>query len=183
VPLREFVAAPLPRGLQGHGTVLVNLYPGFGASAVRALLAGNAPRVGLVCRTDLPFLRDAEGQRAFRRLVGPGYRIERMLRDTPSSGMALVLAERNDRPADAAERVLAYMYARAHGKIGNGWREGLIALRKADGRTLTKAESRRAIASAADRPELLERSLIDLPEHLLAVLETQVRRSVDALPD
>lgn len=183
VPLREFMAAPLPRGLQGHGTVLINLYPGFGASAVRALLAANAPRVGLVCRNDLPFLRDAEGQREFRRLVGPGYRVERMLRGAPSSGMALVLAERNDRPEDAADRVLAYIHARAHGKVGNGWREGLIALRKADGRTLTKAESRRAIESVADRPGLLERSLIDLPAHLLAVLEAQVRRSVEALPD
>ncbi|WP_160573914.1 bis-aminopropyl spermidine synthase family protein [Actinomadura physcomitrii] len=183
VSLRDFMAAPLPRNLQGHGTVLVNLYPGFGASAVRALLAANAPRVGLVCRNDLPFLRDAEGQREVRRLAGPGYRVERMLRGVPSSGMALVLAERNDRPADAAERVLAHIHARAHGKIGNGWREGLIALRKADGRTLTKAEARRAIASAADRPGLLERSLIDLPAHLLPVLDEQVRRSVEALPD
>ncbi|MDL4814455.1 bis-aminopropyl spermidine synthase family protein [Actinomadura opuntiae] len=183
VPLRDFLAAPLPRNLQGHGTVLINLYPGFGASAARALLAANAPRAVLVCRNDEPFLRDAEGQRGFRQLVAPGYRVERLLRGTPSPGTALVLAERNDEPAGAAERVLAYLYARAHGKIGNGWREGLIALRKAEGSTLTKAEARRLIETAADRPDLLERSLIDLPAHLLGVLARDVRRSVGALPD
>ncbi|NVI90649.1 bis-aminopropyl spermidine synthase family protein [Actinomadura sp. BRA 177] len=183
IGLPAFLGAPLPRNLQDHGTVLVNLYPGFGASAIRALLAANAPRTGLVCRNGLPFLKDAEGQREFARLIGPKYRIVRWLRGTPGPGQALVLAERT-RPdeQDGAGRVLGYMYARAHGKLGNGWREGLIALQKAAGRALTKGEARAVIGSAASRPELLERPLMDLPPHLFAVLEKDVERSVAALP-
>ncbi|SNT59851.1 Protein of unknown function DUF43 [Actinomadura meyerae] len=184
IALPAFLGAPLPRSLQDHGTVLVNLYPGFGASAVRALLAANAPRAGLVCRDDLPFLRDEAGQREFARLIGPKYRIVRWLRGTPGPGQALVLAERA-RPDErsGAARVLGFMYARAHGKLGNGWREGLIALRKAAGGTLTKGEARAAIEASASRPDLLERSLMDLPLHLFAVLERDVERSVAALPE
>ncbi|MFB4306251.1 bis-aminopropyl spermidine synthase family protein [Actinomadura sp. GTD37] len=181
IALPAFLGAPLPRNLQDHGTALVNLYPGFGASAVRALLAANAHRVGLVCRNDLPLLKDAEGQREFAGLVAPKFRIVRRLRDTPGPGQALVLAERAE-PEGDAERVLGYMYARAHGKLGNAWREGLIAARKAAGTTLTKSEGRRAIEASASRPDLLERSLMELPLYLFAVLEGDVRRSVDALP-
>ncbi|MFA1548419.1 bis-aminopropyl spermidine synthase family protein [Actinomadura chokoriensis] len=179
IALPAYLSAPLPRNLQDHGTALVNLYPGFGSSAVRALLAANAPRVGLVCRNDLPFLRDAEGQREFARRIGPKYRIAKLLRGTPGPGMALVLAEKAE-PGGDADRVLGYMYARAHGKLGNAWREGLIALRKAVGQTLTKAESRSIIAASASRPELLERSLMEIPLHLFAVIERDVQRSVES---
>ncbi|GAA1778531.1 bis-aminopropyl spermidine synthase family protein [Actinomadura chokoriensis] len=183
IGLPAFLGAPLPRNLQDHGTVLVNLYPGFGASAVRALLAANAPRAVLVCRNDLPFLKDAEGQREFARLIGPKYRIDRFLRGTPGPAQAVVLAERA-RPDDlpGPDRVLGFVYGRAHGKLGNGWREGLIALQKAAGRTLTKSEARAAVEAAATRPELLERSPMDLPAHLFAVLGADVERSVAALP-
>ncbi|MEU5993586.1 bis-aminopropyl spermidine synthase family protein [Spirillospora sp. NPDC047418] len=183
IGLPAFLGAPLPRNLQDHDTVLVDLYPGFGASAVRALLAANAPRAVLVCRNDLPFLRDAEGQREFARLIGPKYRIDRFLRGTPGPGQAVVLAERT-RPDDlsATDRVLGFMYGRSHGKLGNGWREGLIALRKAAGRTLTKGEARAAVEAAATRPELLDGPPMDLPAHLFAVLEADVGRSIAALP-
>lgn len=183
IGLSAFLGAPLPRNLQDHGTVLVNLYPGFGASAVRALLAANAPRAVLVCRNDLPFLKDAEGQREFARLIGPKYRVDRFLRGTPGPGQAVVLAERA-RPDELSgpDRVLGFVYGRAHGKLGNGWREGLIALQKSAGRTLTKSEARAAVESAASRPELLERSPMDLPAHLFAVLGADVERSVAVLP-
>lgn len=184
IGLPAFLGAPLPRPLRDHGTVLVNLYPGFGASAVRALLAANARRAALVCRNDLPFLKDAEGQREFARLIGPKYRIARFLRGTPGPGQAVVLAERtapDDEPPGAG-RVLGHIYARAHGKLGNGWREGLIALQKAAGRALTKSEARAAVASAASRPDMLELSPMDLPRHLFAVLEEDVARSAAALP-
>ncbi|NKZ08806.1 bis-aminopropyl spermidine synthase family protein [Actinomadura latina] len=183
VALPAFLDAPLPRSPQDHGTVLVNLYPGFGASAVRALLAANARRAGLVCGDDLLFLKDAGGQREFARLIGPKYRIVRWLRGTPGPGQAVVLAERAEPDEQSGPgRVLGHMYARAHGKLGNGWREGLIALQRAAGRTLTKGEARAAIASAASRPDMLERSLMELPLHLFAVLEADVERSVAALP-
>ncbi|WP_067799171.1 bis-aminopropyl spermidine synthase family protein [Actinomadura formosensis] len=181
--LPAFLGSPLPRNLQDHGTTLVNLYPGFGASAVRALLAANSRRAGLVCRSDLPLLKDAAGQREFARLIGPGYRIVRLLRSTPGPDQALVLAEKA-RPDGwtGTERVLGYMYARAHGKLGNSWREGLIKLQKEAGRTLTKSESRAVIEASVSRPELLGRSLMELPLHLFAVLAEDVGRSVAALP-
>lgn len=180
VALPAYLGAPLPRNLQDHGTALVNLYPGFGASAVRALLAANARRVGLVCRNDLPFLKDAEGQREFAHLIGPKYRIVRMLRSTPGPDQALVLAEKSE-PAGNAERVLGYMYARSHGKLGNAWREGLIAQQKAAGRTLTKSEARAIITSSASRPDLLERSLMEIPLHLFAIIGQDVRHSLEQM--
>ncbi|TDD80092.1 putative methyltransferase [Actinomadura darangshiensis] len=180
--LAALTGAPLPRNLQDHAATLINLYPGFGASAVRALLAANSQRAALVCRNDLPFLTSAEGQREFARLVGPKYRIDRLLRSTPARDLAVVLAERSQHGSQSgAERVLGHMYARAHGKLGNGWREGLIALQKQSGRTLTKGESRGIIEGAVTRAEVLERSLMDLPLHLFAILEKDVERSVEVL--
>ena len=182
VALPAFLGAPLPRNLQDRGTALVNLYPGFGASAVRALLAANTRRAGLVCRNDLPFLKDADGQREFARLVAPKYRITRLLRSTPDPDLALVLAERTSAgpgPDGDAARVLGHMYARAHGKLGNAWREGLIASERAAGRTLTKSAARALIDASATRPDLLERSLMEIPLHLFATIESDVRRSAD----
>jgi N4-bis(aminopropyl)spermidine synthase len=144
----------------------------------RVLLAANASRVAVVCRSDVPELRDAAGQQALSRLIGPKYRITRLLRSTPGPDMAVILAERVPAAGlTAAEQVSAYIYDRAHGKIGNAWREGLIAARKSGGDVLTKRDARAIIDAVGSRPDLLDRSLIDLPRHLFPVLAEQIERS------
>jgi hypothetical protein len=175
------MAAPLPRGLQDHETaVVISLYPGFGSLVLRALLAANARRVAVVCRNDVPELRDAAGQRALAQLIGPKYRITRLLRSTPGPDMAVILAEQT--PATgltAADQVAAFIYGRPHGKVGNAWREGLISLRKSQGQVLTKRDARRAIESVWPRVDVLDRGLLDLPRHLFPALLEAVRRSAE----
>jgi N4-bis(aminopropyl)spermidine synthase len=184
LPLSLRLAGPLPRALQDHGTVIVNLYPGFGSLVLRALVAVNAGRVAVVCGGGVPELRDAAGQRELAELIAPKYRITRLLRSTPEPDMAVILAEKAQPGRQEAEQVAAYVYARPHGKIGNAWREGLIAARKSRGEVLTKRDARHIIASACPRPDVLERSLLDLPRHLYPALAGAIRRSAAAVvPD
>jgi Branched-chain polyamine synthase A C-terminal domain len=184
LPLADLMAAPAPGG--GHDrTAVINLYPGFGSLVFRALLAVNARRVAIVCRNGVPELRDAAGQRALARLIAPKYRITRLLRSTPEPDTAVILAEQppaGDRNLTGAEQVAGYIYARAHGKLGNAWREGLIALWKSRGQQLTKRDARDLIASVTARPDLLDRCPIDLPVHLFPPLFAELERSAAAGP-
>ena len=182
LPLPALMAAPLPGRLHGH-TAVINLYPGFGALVFRALLAASARRVAIVCGNDVPELRDATGQRALARLIAPKYRLTRLLRSTPEPDMAVILAEQA--PAcelTGAEQVAGYIFARAHGKLGNAWREGLIRLWKSRGRELTKRDARSLIESVTAAPELLDRCPIDLPGHLFPPLIAELERSAAAAP-
>ncbi len=181
LPLSRLITAPPPGGLQEHGIVAVNLYPGFGSLVLRTLLAANARRVAVVCRNDVPELRDAAGQRRLAELIAPKYRIARLLRSMPGPDMAVILAERVAAAAPGgAGQLAAYVYARPHGKLGNTWREGLIVARKGQGTALTKRDARGVIESVSARPDLLEHSLIELPGHLLPVLAADMERSACA---
>jgi N4-bis(aminopropyl)spermidine synthase len=182
LPLASFMAAPLPRGLQDQEAgVIISLYPGFSSLVLRALLAANASRVAVVCRNDVPELRDAAGQRALARLIGPKYRITRLLRSTPGPDMAVILAERVPAAGlTAADQVAAFIYGRSHGKLGNAWREGLISLWKSRGQVLTKRDARRAIESVWPRADALDRCLLDLPRHLFPALLEAIGKSVQA---
>jgi N4-bis(aminopropyl)spermidine synthase len=182
LPLASFMAAPLPRSQQDDQAALViSLYPGFGSLVLRVLLAASARRVAVVCRNDVPELRDAAGQRALAQLIGPKYRITRMLRSTPGPDLAVILAERAEAAGlSAADQVAAFIYSRSHGKLGNAWREGLIALWKSRGRVLTKRDARRAVESAWPGADAFEHCLLDLPRHLFPALLEAIGRSVPA---
>ena len=184
LPLAAVMAAPPPGGPHGR-TAVINLYPGFGSLVFRALLAMSARRVAIVCRNGVPELRDAAGQRALARLIAPKYRITRLLRSTPEPDTAVILAEAppaGDRDLTGAEQVAGYIYARAHGKLGNAWREGLITLWKSRGRELTKRDARVLIESVTARPDLLDRCPIDLPRRLFPPLFAELERSAAAGP-
>jgi N4-bis(aminopropyl)spermidine synthase len=184
LPLAAVMAAPPPGGPPGR-TAVINLYPGFGSLVFRALLAVSARRVAIVCRNGVPELRDAAGQRALARLIAPKYRITRLLRSTPEPDTAVILAEAppaGDGDLTGAEQVAGYIYARAHGKLGNAWREGLITLWKSRGQELTKRDARALIESVTARPDLLDRCPIDLPRHLFPPLFAELERSAAAGP-
>jgi hypothetical protein len=184
LPLAALMAAPPPGGLHRH-TAVINLYPGFGSLVFRALLAVSARRVAIVCPNGVPELRDAAGQRALARLIAPKYRITRLLRSMPEPDMAVILAEEppaGDPNLTAGEQVAGHIYARAHGKLGNTWREGLITLWKSRSQQLTKRDARDLIASVTARPDLLDRCPIDLPGHLFPPLFAELERSAAAEP-
>jgi N4-bis(aminopropyl)spermidine synthase len=176
--LPGLMAAPLPGRPHGD-TAVINLYPGFGSLIFRALLAASARRAAIVCRNDVPELRDAAGQRALARLIAPKYRITRLLRSTPEPDMAVILAgQAPPGGLSGAEQVAGYIFARAHGKLGNAWREGLITLWQSRGRELTKRDARRLIESVTATPDLLARCPIDLPGHLFPPLIAEIEQSV-----
>jgi hypothetical protein len=184
IPLSALMAAPTPRGLQGR-TAVINLYPGFGSLVFRVLLAAGARRVAVVCRNNVPELRDEAGQRALARLIAPKYRITRLLRSTPEPDMAVILAEQHpagDPNVTGGEQLAGYIFARAHGKLGNAWREGLIALWASRGQELTKRDARDLIDSVTARPDLLGRCPVDLPALLFPALISEIERSADAAP-
>jgi hypothetical protein len=184
LPLAALMAAPPPGGLHRH-TAVINLYPGFGSLVFRALLVVSARRVAIVCPNGVPELRDAAGQRALARLIAPKYRITRLLRSMPEPDMAVILAEEppaGDPNLTAGEQVAGHIYARAHGKLGNTWREGLITLWKSRSQQLTKRDARDLIASVTARPDLLDRCPIDLPGHLFPPLFAELERSAAAEP-
>jgi N4-bis(aminopropyl)spermidine synthase len=182
LPLASFMAPPLPRGPRDHqASVIISLYPGFGSLVLRALLAASARRVAVVCRNDVPELRDAAGQRALAELIGPKYRITRLLRSTPGPDLAVILAEQAPAAGlTAADQVAAFIYGRPHGKLGNAWREGLISLWKSSGQMLTKRDARRAIESAWPGADAFDHCLLDLPRHLFPALREAIGRSVQA---
>jgi N4-bis(aminopropyl)spermidine synthase len=180
--LPALMTAPGPGQRPDHDVAVINLYPGFGSLVLRALLAANARRVAVVCRNDVAELRDAAGQQALAQLIAPKYRIARLLRSTPRPDMAVIVAEQAPAAAlTAAGQVAACVYARPHGKIGNAWREGLIAAAKSRGDVLTKREARRIIDLASAGADAADHCLLDLPRHLLPVLRMQIEQSAEAL--
>jgi hypothetical protein len=180
--LPRLLAEPLPRNLRNHTTAVVNLYPAFGSSLLRVLLAANLARVAVVARNGLPEFRDEKGQRALAELIGPKYRVTRLLRSTPERDTALLLAERSpDTALGDPQQVAAAVYSRAHGKVGNAWREALITWSSARGTALSKNEARQVIDDAVTDPVILGYCPLDLPRHLFPVLLDCIARSVDTV--
>jgi hypothetical protein len=145
----------------------VNLADDPGPWLLRTLLAVDADRLAILVPNNHADLANEAAQRALTSLVAPKYSL-RLLRSTPSPRHAVVVAEAAA-PADSpvANRLLS----RAHGKIGNIWREGLIRLSRdrLDG-PLTKNAARAAISAAVTQSSWLEERLIDLPRHAIRTL-------------
>lgn len=134
---------------------------------LRTLLATNADRVALLVPNNHPDLTSAAGQTALAELLRGKYRV-RFLRSTPGPAHAIVLATAV--PADevaAADQVRITLLRKAHGTVGNVWREALIA---ASGGAVTKNAAREAIAALAPPRVDLTARLIDLPRHQIAAL-------------
>ncbi|WP_158892435.1 bis-aminopropyl spermidine synthase family protein [Amycolatopsis anabasis] len=167
--LSELADGARPRGadwsspITSRTPVALDLTADPGPWLLRALLAVNAPRVALLVPNSHPDLADAAAQEALARLVDAKYRL-RYLRSTPDNTHAVVVAE-----AAAAPSAAGTVLAKAHGKLGNVWREALI---EASGGTLTKNEARERIG---DHPDLAHR-LIDLPRHRVATLLAALAR-------
>ena len=162
--LRHGVPPTLAR--RGGVEVAMDLTADPGPWLLRALLATNASRLSIVVPDTHP---DLSSWSALTSLIGPKYQLS-VRRGYPEPGYALVEAA-----AVADPGVARLVLERAHGKIGNAWREGLI--RSAGAAPLTKNEARAVVASTVRRPELLDASPMSLPRHQLAeLLRTSGRR-------
>jgi len=164
-------AEPAPRP---GGPLAFDLTADPGPWLARTLLARNAGRVAALVGNNHPDLADERGQRSLTELVGAKYRL-RFHRSTPDHGHAVVVAtEVPEERLDAGERLARAVLSRAHGKIGNTWREALVA---ASGGGLTKNAARELVAAHAPDPADLALRLVDLPRHRVAALLAAVRRT------
>jgi predicted methyltransferase len=181
--LATLLAAGTPAAAAtGAGAVFADLSADPGGWLLRALLAGNAARAVALVPSNHPDLASETAQQALTALLTPKYRL-RFLRGQPDAGHALVVADRTDQAAaGAAAKLRGYLLARAHGKVGNVWREGLIeAAGELTGRPLTKREARAVVEARTTRPAALDTRLIDLPRHQVAGLLQEAAASAGAL--
>ncbi|GII80802.1 hypothetical protein Sru01_57840 [Sphaerisporangium rufum] len=101
---------------------------------------------------------------------GLGGPLEAVYRTTVTG--AVVDAERRPVPEDPAGRLLRGILDNAHGKLANGWREGLV---RATG-TLTKRQARAVVAEVA--PWADDVTVLELPGHRLHALPAAVAASL-----
>ena len=144
--------------------VALDLSADPGPWLARALLATNATRLAILVPNAHPDLVSEAAQRALTDLVSAKYAL-RLRRSFPESRYAVVEAT-----ATAGSTAAGLVLERAHGKVANSWREGLIR----EGRVATKNEARAVIGGTARRPELLDTSPMSLPRHQLVDLIGQL---------
>jgi Branched-chain polyamine synthase A C-terminal domain len=165
----------------GAFAVLADLPEDPGPWLMRTLLAANAGLVFALVRNSHPDLGSAQAQTGLADLVRAKYRL-RFLRGQPDARHAIVAAEAVDpqslpRPA----RLAQWLLLRAHGKVGNVWRDGLVQVSgELPSGPLTKRGARAAVAAAAGA-QALDAPLIALPRHQIARLLTAAAASAAAL--
>ncbi|GAA0516618.1 methyltransferase [Saccharopolyspora subtropica] len=142
-----------------QGVPVFDLRADPGPWLLRMLLACNAERAGFVVDNNHPDITSERAQRALSELVGAKFRL-RLHRSSPDSRHAVVVTQLR-----ADDSVAGFLLRRAHGKVGNIWREALIAHTEA---TLTKREARDRVAELARDGDDLDLRLIDLPRHRIA---------------
>jgi hypothetical protein len=153
----------LAQGARTEKAIVLDLTADPGGWLTRALLALDAPRVVVLVPNNHPDLATGAAQQSLAELVATKYRL-RLRRSTPDPRHAIVEADRID---DAEHPVVRAVVDRAHGKIGNTWREALI---RASGGTLTKNQARERIREAGVPLDLLTEPLVSLPRHRIAAV-------------
>lgn len=156
--------------------VVANLLDDDGSRLLRLLLAANASRVVAVVSNHHPDIRTGVAQQELQSLAAPKYRL-RFRRSWPGPQYAVVEADRIDPDdLDDGDRPVAWVQSRAHGKVGNIWRDALVNAHPDAGRT--KNEARGIIRDVATVPDFLEVPLIELARHDITTMLEDVRRSV-----
>lgn len=145
---------------------------------LRVLLAVDARRLAVAVGNDHPDLADAAGQRGLAELVAPKWAL-RFRRSTPGAGTAIVEAVAVNGPADPGDRLCRHLLDRAHGRLGNVWRDGLVTQHD-----LTRAAASDRVTAALSagqqgtRPgSEADTTLMELPRHRLGRLLDAVRAS------
>jgi predicted methyltransferase len=161
-------------------TVALDLTGDPGPWLLRALLATNASSLVAVVPNAHSDLATEQAQATLSGLVSAKYTL-RLRRSFPEPRYALVEAT-----AVAEHSVARLVLERAHGKVANSWREGLIRsaqlTTQGSAQLTTKNEARAAIAAVARRPELLDTSPMALPRHQLTQLLEDITRSTEESP-
>jgi hypothetical protein len=152
---------------KGAASLAVDLTGDPGPWLLRTLLASVPARLAALVPNNHPNVSSEAGQHELTSLVDSRFRL-RFLRGTPDNKHTVVVAEQVlAGELDAGGLAVREVLLRAHGKLGNVWREALITVSRG---ALTKREARERIDHAVgDHPDLDVR-LIDLPRHRIAAL-------------
>ncbi|GAA2790435.1 bis-aminopropyl spermidine synthase family protein [Saccharopolyspora taberi] len=143
-----------------RGTPVFDLRADPGPWLLRMLLACNAERVAFLVDNNHPDITSEAAQTDLDELIGAKYAL-RFHRSTPDPKHAVVVAQETEHATPRR-----FLLRRAHGKVGNTWREALISVAE----DLSKREARDRVSAAAPQAGDLELRLIDLPRHRLATL-------------
>ncbi|GGP69557.1 methyltransferase [Saccharothrix coeruleofusca] len=164
-------AEPIGRGA---ASLAVDLTGDPGPWLLRTLLACSPGRMAALVPNNHPDVASEKGQRALSSLVGTRFAL-RYLRSTPDGKHCVVVADQVlAGTLDVGGLAVREVLMRAHGKLGNVWREALVTATRG---ALTKREARERIAEQVGEDEDLELRLIDLPRHRIAALLPLIRAS------
>lgn len=172
-PLSELVGAPVAelrspgwtRPVRGQKPPVFDLRADPGPWLLRMLLACNADRAGFLVDNNHPDITSERAQTDLVNLISDKFRL-RFHRSSPDAKHAVVVAD-----AVEQDSVAAHLLARAHGKLGNVWREGLIAHTT----ELTKREAKDKVAELAPNTDDLALRLVDLPRHRVGEVVVRAR--------
>lgn len=149
---------------------------------LRILLAANADRIALLVPNQHPDLTSEAAQHDLIALIGPKYDL-RFRRNTPDSRTTVVEATTRRRATTPHGQLVRHLLDRAHGKIGNVWRDGLVAATRDEAApALTRNQARarvEAAAADADGDTDLDATLMELPRHQLAGVFAAAAASAD----
>ena len=177
VRLETLFARGLPARLHPAAAV-VDLAADPGAWLLRALLAANCGRLAIAVPAGHPDIRTGQARGELQHLVQHKFTLS-FLPAAAGAGNAIVLAAQS--PAgDGVARLTRYVLSRAHGKIGNAWREGLIRAAQEPGTQPMTKNQARAIIGATAPPEYLDTSLMALPRQQIAGLLAMLAASAQA---
>ncbi|QQQ80902.1 bis-aminopropyl spermidine synthase family protein [Saccharothrix sp. 6-C] len=155
---------------KGAASLAVDLSGDPGPWLLRTLLACSPGRMAALVPNNHPNVSSAAGQQELRSLVDTRFAL-RFLRSTPDGKHCVVVADQVlAGTLDVGGLTVREVLTRAHGKLGNVWREALVTATRG---ALTKREARERIGEHED----LELRLIDLPRHRIAELLPLIRAS------
>ena len=182
--LGTLLGSGLPPNVARRGpfAVLADLSEDPGPWLLRMLLAANADLVSALVPNNHPDLGSEAAQASLAALLRAKYLL-RFMRNQPDARYALVVGQAVDpQPLPRPARLAHWILRRAHGKVGNVWRDGLVHISSdaADG-PLTKRDARAVAEAAARDRQLLDAPLISLPRHQIAAVLAYAAASVEAL--
>ena len=172
VRLETLFTRGLPARLTARAAV-ADLAADPGPWLLRALLAANTPRLAIAVAADHPDIATPRARRELQHLVQHKFTLS-FLPPVAGAEQAIVVAAQHA-GGDGAARLTRYVLSRAHGKIGNTWREGLIRVAgEPGGQPMTKNQARAIIDSAAPPgrldPDYLDTTLMSLPRQQITAL-------------
>ncbi|MFI9012168.1 bis-aminopropyl spermidine synthase family protein [Actinosynnema sp. NPDC053489] len=155
---------------KGAASLAVDLSGDPGPWLLRTLLACSPGRMAALVPNNHPDVASAAGQRGLKSLVDTRFAL-RFLRSTPDGKHCVVVADQVlAGTLDVGGLAVREVLMRAHGKLGNVWREALVTATRGG---LTKREARERIGEHED----WELRLIDLPRHRIAEVLPLIRAS------